>query len=83
MTHDESKTLLVSLIDEINQIKEYQEYLKIAHDLIDNRSAKTSDRIELLLSTYLQQVEAHFDNLDSLFKQREELYGNLLIEDQR
>jgi len=83
MTQDESKVLLVSLIDEINQIKEYQEYLKIAYDLIENPSAKTSDRIELLLSTYLQQVEAHFDNLDYLFKQREELYGNLLIENQK
>ena len=80
MTHDESKVLLVSLIDEIHRIQEYQEYLKIARDLINNPSSKTSERIELLLSTYLQQVELHFDNLDFLFKQREELYGNLLIE---
>lgn len=69
------------MIDEINQIKDYQEYLKIARDLIDNPSGKTSDRIELLLSTYLQQVEPHFDNLDYLFKRREELHGTLLIED--
>lgn len=81
MTQDESKVLLVSLIDEINQIKEYQEYLKIAHDLTANPSSKTSNRIELLLSTYLQQVEAHFDNLDHLFKLREELHGTLLIEE--
>jgi hypothetical protein len=81
MTHDESKVLLVSLVDEINQIKEYQEYLKIAYDLIENPTTKTSNRIELLLSTYLQQVEAHFDNLDYLFKQREKLHGNLLIEE--
>ncbi|MEH2326057.1 MAG: hypothetical protein V7K32_21355 [Nostoc sp.] len=76
MTQDEYHYLLLSVINEINYIKGCQEYLKIARQLIDTPDSKTSERIELLLSTYLQQTEVSFDNLEYFSKQREKLFKN-------
>jgi hypothetical protein len=81
MTQDEYKCLLVRVFDEINHIKWYQHYLNIALEQLDNPTDVTPDRVELLLSTYLQQIEPHFDNLDWFAEQRESSCDSLLTEE--
>lgn len=80
MTHDECKRLLIRVFDEIEQIKWYQHYLDIALEQLNNPSVITADRVELLLSSYLEHVEPCFDNLDYFSSQREELRNNILAD---
>lgn len=82
MTQDEYNRLFIRVLDEIADIKYYQSFLKIALEQLDNPTDFTVHRVELLLSTYLEQVEPYFDNLDYFSKQRDESRNNILPESQ-
>ena len=78
MTQDEMQRLLIRIIDEYQWIVYYQQLLEIAIDQFDNPSGETLDKIELLLSTYLSQVEPYFDNINWYIKSRDESQVNTL-----
>lgn len=81
MTQNEMQRLLIRIIDEFQWIVWYQELLRIAVDQLDNPDNKTVDRIELLLSSYLEQSEPHFDNLAVYINQSNEVQDTHLITD--
>lgn len=78
MIQDEMQRLLIRIIDEYQWIVYYQQLLEIAIDQFDNPSGETLDKIELLLSTYLSQVEPYFDNINWYIKSRDESQVNTL-----
>jgi hypothetical protein len=82
MTQDETSRLLIRIIDEFQWILWYQELLRIAVDQLDNRDDKTIERIELLLSSYLDQTECYFDNIQYYIKRRNELSVEVLADSQ-
>jgi hypothetical protein len=73
MTQDDSQRLLFQIIDHVNLISYYRGYLEIAVQLMNNPDDKTLDKTELLVSTFLQQVECHFDEIEYNFKKLERL----------
>lgn len=82
MTQDETSRLLIRIIDEFQWILWYQELLRIAVDQLDNRDDKTIDRIELLLSSYLDQTECYFDNIQYYISCRDESSVEVLADSQ-
>lgn len=81
MTQEETNSLLIRIIDEVHFIMWYQELLKIAVEQLSNPDDKTVDRVELLLSSYLDQTEPYFDALKMYFRRKDDLDANLLISD--
>lgn len=79
MTQNEMQRLLIRIIDEFQWIVWYQEFLRIAVEQLDNPDNRTVDRVELLLSSYLEQSEPHFNNLTMYIRQRDEVQESYLI----
>lgn len=76
MAQNEYETLLVRLEDEINCIYRYQVFLQIALEQFENPGISSCERVELLLSTYLSEVKAHFDLIEHLSKIRLQIKNN-------
>lgn len=76
MTQDEYKRLLLGVVDDVNFIAYYVDYLRIALEQLENPKEDTLDRVELLLSTFLERAECHFDELEFSCKDIVELCNN-------
>ena len=81
MTQDEYKRLLLGVVDDVNFIVYYLDYLKIALEQLESPNEKTLDRIELLISGFLEQAECHFEELNISCKDIVKLCNNDLTED--
>ncbi len=81
MTQDEYKRLLLGVVDDVNFIAYYLDYLKIALEQLESPNEKTLDRIELLISGFLQQAECHLEELNISCKDIVKLCNNDLTED--
>lgn len=57
-------SLAIGASDDLSRLLDLQELLRIALEQFDNPSEKTNQRVDLLLSTYLCQVEPWLDNLE-------------------
>lgn len=55
--------LAVRASDALQRLLALQELLQICLEQFDNPTEKTQERVDLLLSIYLSQVELHFDEL--------------------
>lgn len=76
MTQDEYKRLLLGVVDDVNFISYYVEFLKIALDECETPNEKTLNRVELLLSTFLERAECHLDELEFSCKDIVKLCNN-------
>lgn len=56
-------SLTISALDEFERIHKLQEILEICLEQFDNRSDKTLDRADLLISLYISAMELHLDEL--------------------
>lgn len=72
MTQQEILCLLMEVVDNVNWISYYQHYLKIALEQFERPNDSTTDRVDLLISTFLQQAEWHFDEIDAICKKIKE-----------
>jgi len=59
---DSLNSLVISSLDEINQVKELQQILKIALD-------RNAQDMALLMNSYLILVEEHINDLDELLQE--------------
>lgn len=83
MTQDEYKRLLLGVVDDVNFIAYYLDYLKIALEQLESPNEKTLDKVELLLSTFLERAECHFDELEFSCKDIVKLFNNDLTENHK
>lgn len=80
MTQDEMQRLLIRIVDEVECIFWYYELVQIALEQLKNPNEKTLDRVDLLLSSYSEYCDYHFDELKSYFKRIDSLDINLLTD---
>jgi hypothetical protein len=80
MTQDEMQRLLIRIVDEIECVIWYHELIQIALEQLRNPNDKTLHRIDLLLSSYSEYCDHHFDELRTCFRRMDGLNANLLID---
>lgn len=80
MTHDEYKSLVIKVADEIRHIENYQHYLKIALEQFNNSDVDSFLRVELLVTTYLSAAECSLDQLNSDIKKLRRVCHNKLTQ---
>lgn len=80
MTQDEYKRLLLGVVDDVNFIAYYLDYLKIALEQLQKPDEKTLDRVEILVSGFLDLTECHLDELSFSCKDIVKLCNNDLTE---
>lgn len=73
MAQEELQSLLLNIIDEYEAIENYQEMLQIAIEQMDCSDCRTLNRVKLLLSSYLSNVEPHFEKIQHHIKRRDKL----------
>lgn len=73
MAQNDYESLLIRLEDTVDFIRQYQFLLKLAYEEIENPNEEMSQRVEILLSTYLSQVEPHFDAIQIISNKRIEM----------
>ncbi len=67
-------TLAIAALDDLARILTLQQLLEISLEQFDDPTEKTEQRVDMLLSCYLSQVEPHFEDLKfSLERIREQL----------
>jgi NADPH-dependent 7-cyano-7-deazaguanine reductase QueF len=81
MTQDEYKRLLLGVVDDVNFISYYVDFLKIALEQCNSPNENTLDRIELLLSTFLERAECHFEQLEFSCKDIVKLCNTETVDD--
>jgi len=81
MTQDEYKSLLLGIVDNVREITYLLGYLEIALEQSQIPGEKTLDKIELLLSGFLQLSESCFENLEFSCKDVVKLCNDELIDD--
>ena len=78
MAQNDYKNLLIRLEDVVDFISQYQLLLELAYEEFENPNEETAKRVEILLSTYLCQVEPHFEIIRAISANRMEIERNKL-----
>lgn len=68
MTQDEYNRLFLDLLDELNRLKNSQQYLEIALEQLDNQTKVTPVRVERLITAYLAVAYASVDEIQARIK---------------
>lgn len=56
--------LAIAVIDEFEWVIRLQELLRLCQDELDNPGERSQLRLELLIDSYLSQVECHIEELE-------------------